>query len=214
MRFQTILFSLPASLILVACGGVTPTSPKPLPGGEPDDFNSPISITEAAAPSATKDPTFKKTITVPKNAQEKNGLRMLVRIPSAKPNEDFRIRAGTSFLVSTLVKNLSDNSVRIAYGTDQRFDIVVYTDPDQRDVYYRWGEHREFSPAFQEMMLAGGATISRMLEVPTSASKTVLPELENDLGKALIPGTYYLWGTNEGDPFLADGPIKVIVEEQ
>ncbi|MEO8376039.1 MAG: BsuPI-related putative proteinase inhibitor [Candidatus Sumerlaeota bacterium] len=176
---------------------------------------APISITDAAPVTPAKDPTHKKHITVPKNSKEKNGVEMYVRIPGNKlaPGEPYKVKAGTSFLVSTMIRNGTDNSARVAYGTDQRFDIIIYTDEAQTDAYYRWGEHREFDQAFQDMMLGGGATISRILEVPTTDSKTITPGLENDLGKPLIPGTYYLWGTNEGDPFLADGPIKVIVEE-
>ncbi|HMX62252.1 MAG TPA: BsuPI-related putative proteinase inhibitor [Candidatus Sumerlaeota bacterium] len=212
-RISTLIV-MSGAFALTACGGVQTTTSKPMPGGEPDDMYSAISITDASQEPAKKEPAFKKTITIPKNAKEKNGLRMITSIPGLKAGEDYKVKAGNSFLVNTLVRNFTSNSVRVAYGTDQRFDIVVYTDPDQRDVYYRWGEHRNFDQAFQEMMIAGGASISRMLEVPTTSSKVVMEGMENDLGKPLIPGTYYLWGTNEGDPLLADGPIKVIVEEQ
>ena len=212
-RFRFLLPALGIALAVTACSGRQKVA-KVFPGEDPDYAESTQRNPSPKEEKAADTKTPPKRVSVPKGASEKNGLLMVVRIEGQEPKEDeYTVKAGTSFLVNTVVRNLTSNSVPVAYATDQRFDVVVYKDPDQKEAAHLWSEHRMFAKAFQEVMLGGGTTVSRMLDIPTTKDASVDDMLEGDLGKPLTPGTYYLWATHEGRPFLAAGPLKIIVSE-
>lgn len=198
------------AVMALACGGGTPVA-KVLPGGEPDIIEA-GSTSNPGDKSSSKSSTPTRRITVPRDAADKNGLYLAIRIEGMDPRAGmFAVSAGESFLVNPIVRNTTTNSVPVAYASEKRFDVIVYKDEDQREPVFVWSEHREFAATFQELMLAGGTTMSRMLEIPTTKDRSVDELMEGDLGRPLTPGTYHLWATHEGRPFLAAGPLKIQV---
>jgi hypothetical protein len=212
-RFRHLLPALGIALAISACAGNQKVA-KVFPGEDPDYAESTLSSPSPKEEKGSDTKTPARRLSVPKGASEKNGLMMAVRIEGQEPKQDeYTVKAGNSFLVNAVVRNLTSNSVPVAYATDKRFDVEIFKDPDQREAVHLWSEHRLFVQAFQEVMLGGGTTVSRMLDIPTTKDASVSDMLEGDLGKPLTPGTYYLWATHEGRPFLAAGPLKIIVSE-
>lgn len=193
-----------AALAVASCGG---KFEKRFPGGDLYESKAPASTTTAgeepgAAPRAPAQP-----IVLPNNRQEERGLRLVINA------RDGRTPAGVALPVTMTVRNTTSTPFPITYNSEKRFDVVVFADPNQQRPVYQWSANRMFSQIYSEQMLGGGSSLSRILEVPTSRDASIREGAEDDLSLPIPPGTYYLWGTHEGRPFLAYGPVEIVVEE-
>lgn len=192
--------------VLAGCSIASKSVPKEFAGGDLYE--------RKADPGTTSDgvqadkPAPPRTIMLPTNKRQDKGLVLTV-----KP-KGLHVHAGSMLPVDMIVRNTTGAPITIPYNGGKHFDIVVFADPDQRKPVFVWSEGRYFTRTFEEPVLSAGAPLMRILEVPTTADKTVDKIMEDgDLTKPLTPGKYYLWGTHEGQPFLAHGPIEIFVEE-
>lgn len=203
MRLPLIVF---AALLLASCSwfGSSPVE-KQFPGGEPGDFEE-HDRRMAEAGEFKPAPLPEKEVSIPEDRRESRGLRMNASL--AAP----RVKAGTPFRVTCQVANTSNNQETITYTDNQRFDVVVFADREQNKVVYIWSEGRFFAQMFAERMLSGGTNLTEILEVPTVGDPVSEELLPRGLSRPLTPGTYYLWATHAGTPYLAVGPLEVVVE--
>lgn len=190
---------------LAGCGGAGGSVAKEFAGGDLYDEKAPADSTTEGV-EADK-PAPPRRIVLPVNRREDRGL-----VLTAKPRAE-HVRAGSMLAVEMVVRNTTGAPITIPYTSGKHFDIVVFADPDQRKPVFVWSEGRFFTQTFEEPTLSAGSPLVRILEVPTSADKSLLQQgEEGDLTRPLGPGTWYLWGTHEGQPFLAHGPVVVVVE--
>ena len=177
--------------------------------GDPYIYDDPESIVGTAEEQATAalEQENARRISIPPNRQEERGLRLIAQ-PQA-----LTVSAGDTLYVTVMVRNLRATPETIGYPTDQRFDVVVFADVNQQKPVHLWSEGRPFIRKFDEVVIGGGALVSRVLEIPTTKDRAVEQVMGNDLTRPLLPGKYWLYATNEGNPFLATGPIEIEVVE-
>lgn len=185
---------------LAACG---PRIEKRFPGGDPYDVRAEVAGPEGLGPEGIiEEPEPQRPVILPRNAREQDGIVLSTRLPST------RHAAGTPLRVTLVVQNTTRNTVRLTYNTAQRFDLFVFPSEDSNFPLFIWSEHQHFPRDFQEHAVGGGASVMRVLEIPTTANPTVRVLAGDDRGAPLVPGVYYLWSVHEGGTFLADGPIR------
>lgn len=194
------------ALFLVACLGCSRTE-KQFPMGEPDAFEESTRIAEEYDESDQTE-TGGRKISIPSNKAEAQGLRLNAEVPAP------RVPAGTPIRVRMVLRNTTNNTLPVNYTSAQRFDVAVFKDRLQEEPVYVWSQGQFFAQIFTDRMLSGGATITDTIDVPTTADPASNELLPDNLTRPLTPGTYYLWVTHAGDPFLADGPIEIIVQKR
>lgn len=206
MMLRTFLIVSLACLLLGSCGfKQEPKVEKVFPGGDPFPYGEAESggrdpITVPTEPGETR------RIIIPRDRVEVQGLRIQASV--AERN----VKAGNAVVVTLLVRNSSSMPITIPYPDEQRFDVVVFSDPEQNRPVHVYSEGRFFAQRFTEHVLMGGTTLTRIIEVPTTKDMEMAQDI-GDLSKPLTPGKYWLYGTHEGQPFLASEPIEIEVVE-
>ena len=203
LRSAALLFPM---VFLAACAANSGRPPKEFAGG--DLYEGKADAESTSTGVVADKPAPQRRIVLPTDKRQDKGM-----VLTAKP-KGLHVRAGSMLPVEMIIRNTTGAPITIPYSGGKHFDIVVFADPDQKKPVFVWSEGRYFSQIFEEPVLGAGAPLMRILEVPTTADKTVEKMMEEgDLTKPLTPGTYYLWGTHEGQPYLAHGPIQIFVEE-
>lgn len=198
--FVTVLILLGLGTTL-GCGRVE----KRFPGGDPYPIAAELEGAAGTTPQGILDEEERpaRRVILPRNAREVDGLVLTTVLPSDQHT------AGSPLRVRLLVRNTTRQTARLSYNTPQRFDLFVFPTEQSNNPIYVWSEHQYFPRDFQEHPLGAGAVMPRILEIPTTANPTVRALAGDDLGAPLTPGVYYLWSTHEGNPFLAEGPIRI-----
>lgn len=190
-------------LATMACGPKNP--PRVLAQGDPFDPLAFDRFEEAAVDPAANVP--QRRINLPPNSQERAGLRVDMSISPTT------ITPGRTTFVHMTVRNTTMNSLTIPYSTEKRFDVIVFSDPEQRNPVYIHSETQFFAQLFQEVTLGPGSNLKRVIEIPTMTVDALPRDLARGLARPLLPGEYWVWGTHEGTPNLSTGPIKITVGE-
>jgi len=197
-----------AALAAGGCAG-SGKMEKEFPSGEPDAFEAAERREgELAGPSEDAAREATRSVYLPTDRKEARGLALSMEVPAPE------VTAGTSISANMLLRNTTRNTVPVVYTDTQRFDLVVFTDKERENPVFVWSEGKFFSQIFSERMLGGGTNISEVLEVPTTPDPVSDNMLPDDLSRPLTPGTYYMWGTHAGDPYLASGPVEITVEPE
>lgn len=188
--------------VVLACGR---RIEKRFPGGDP----YPVTAETAGAGGAGPEGILReeerpvRRVVLPRNARERDGIVLTANINSE------RHIAGSPLRVTLIVRNTTRMTARLSYNTAQRYDLFVFPDEHSSTPLFIWSEHQHFPRDFQEHALGAGASLRRVLEIPTTANPTVAAMARDDLGAPLTPGVYYLWATHEGNTFLASGPTRI-----
>ncbi len=197
-----------AAFLLSGCGLFRSGTEKQFPSGHPPGYAE----LEAGAGQRADVPvdeeaegTPARHISIPSDAQERDGLYMSISLESGT------VGAGNPVRFNLSVRNTTSTPLPVLYATEKRFDVAVFADQNQEELVHLWSSDRMFAQVFQDMMLGGGSNVTRALEVPTTRSSEAGEMLAGDPSRPLIPGTYWAWGTHEGTPFLAAGPVQVEV---
>ncbi len=183
---------------------------KQFPGGEPEGFlegdarDTIVDDEEEEREIAVKQAP---RVQIPRNKEDVDGLFMSVEV------ERNIVKSGEPIVAICRVRNTTGNTLTINYVNEQRFDLTMFYDEQQRAVAHVWSEGRFFATHFQEFTLSGGAILTRNLEIDTAPPDEIGLMLDQDLSRPVGPGTYYLWATHEGSPFMAAGPIEIRVIE-
>lgn len=190
------------ALLAASCAGPSGSGPeKTFPGGDLYEEKEASSDAPERTWEGPEQPD-RQPIYLP-NRREVNGL-----VLTANPREN-TVTAGEPIVVTLLVRNTTSSDQPVTYNSGKRFDLVLYQTKEQQRPVYLWSEDRMFTQALQEMMISPGSTSSRQLEIPTTTTERASGRAS--LSDPVPPGTYYLWGTHEGEPMLTHGPIEVVV---
>ncbi len=203
-----VLLLLLAVLAAPGCRLFRSGPEKQFPAGHPPGYaeleagpgeRTPLPPEEEAEPARTR------RVTVPSDAQERDGLYMSIR------PESETVAAGNPVRFSLTVRNTTSTPIPILYPTEKRFDVAIFADRQQNELVHLWSSDRMFAQVLQDIPLGGGSNVTRTIEVATTRSRDAEEMLAGDPSRPLPPGTYWAWGTHEGTPFLAAGPVEIEV---
>jgi hypothetical protein len=193
---------LATAALLAACGSNPP--PKVYAQGDTFDPLAYDRLQEDA--SAAAEPEGRK-ITIPPNSEEKGGLRLTIDV------NPLQTKAGRPLYANLTCRNTTTNAVTVPYSSEKRFDVVVFSDAEQRTPVFVYSETQMFAELFQEVVLGPGANVKRVVEIPTMTTDALVKGAPRGLTRPLVPGEYWVYGTHEGTPNLAVGPVKITVVE-
>jgi Intracellular proteinase inhibitor len=200
-------------LCLILCSGCSlnpfhkTTITKQFPGGEPDDFEALDRRLAEEDTASESDLAFAQGLKAPSNKSRLKGLVLSSSVDNQK------IKAGRPVRVNCLLKNDSRKTMPLSYTSTQRFDVSVFEDRRQTRPVHVWSRGKSFSMIYADRMLGPNAKISEIIEVPTTRTPRGKEMVPNSYTRPLLPGTYYLWLTHAGTPYMASGPIEINVIE-
>lgn len=196
------------ALLVSGCGLFTSSGVrKQFPGGHPPGYAELEAGAEerAGLPPEEEARSPQRSISIPPDASERDGLLITMR-----PEPEV-VGAGNPILVLLGIRNTTSSPLPVIYPNEKRFDVAVFADPNQEELVHLWSSDRMFAQIFQDLMLGGGSSVTRTLEIPTTRAQSAVELLAGDPSRPLPPGTYWMWGTHEGTPFLATGPVEITV---
>ncbi|MBI1292292.1 hypothetical protein GC173_13805 [bacterium] len=211
-RLVQVPLLLAAAISLIACG----STPPPRVYAQGDTFD-PLAYDRLQEDARAQEEAAPRKISIPANSQEKGGLRIEMKL-NAMSQKDLDLRplesrAGRPIFVDLTCRNTTMNAVTVPYSSEKRFDVIVFSDSEQRNPVYVYSEGQLFAQIFQEVVLSPGANLKRVIEIPTMSLDALPKDAPRGLTRPLVPGEYWVYGTHEGTPNLAVGPMKFTVTD-